>query len=391
MRIVHMHFIPSRSAGLKALAEFLPRAGRDYAARRNFDFGPDAHNNVSCLSPYTRTRLVTEREIVTATLKQYSAPQAEKFIQEVFWRTYFKGRLEREPHIWTQYCQALETLLPRAEKGGRLGNLYDKAITGQTGIEGFDHWARELVSRNYLHNHARMWFASIWIFTLDLPWQLGADFFMQHLLDGDPASNTLSWRWVGGLHTKGKTYLARPDNIEKFTAGRFRPEFLAGDAPPLQEPDNEHPPRPVPDSDSLPDGPYLWLKHEDDLAAPTGKPSVCGALMPTGYERSANAVSEFRKSSAAGAAPHNFRDADDIIAFCNQNKLTAIARPYAPVGPGAAQIAALTPALKDAGLGVHVIVRDWDRLTWPYATAGFFKVKKKIPHILDGLNQGRLL
>ena len=50
-----------------------------------------------------------------------------------------------------------------------------------------------------MHNHVRMWFASIWIFTLNLPWQLGADFFMQHLLDGDPASNTLSWRWVAGI------------------------------------------------------------------------------------------------------------------------------------------------------------------------------------------------
>ena len=52
-----------------------------------------------------------------------------------------------------------------------------------------------------------MWFASIWIFTLKLPWQLGADFFMQNLLDGDPASNTLSWRWSAGIHTKGKNYI----------------------------------------------------------------------------------------------------------------------------------------------------------------------------------------
>jgi deoxyribodipyrimidine photo-lyase len=77
----------------------------------------------------------------------------------------------------------------------------------------FDDWAQELVATGYLHNHARMWFASIWIFTLRLPWELGADFFLRHLIDGDPASNTLSWRWVGGLHTPGKTYLATADNI----------------------------------------------------------------------------------------------------------------------------------------------------------------------------------
>ena len=62
-----------------------------------------------------------------------------------------------------------------------------------------------------------MWFASIWIFTLNLPWELGANFFYKNLLDADPASNTLSWRWVAGLHTEGKFYLARQENIEKFS------------------------------------------------------------------------------------------------------------------------------------------------------------------------------
>jgi deoxyribodipyrimidine photo-lyase len=66
-----------------------------------------------------------------------------------------------------------------------------------------------------------MWFASIWIFTLGLPWRIGADFFYRHLLDGDAASNTLSWRWVAGLHTRGKAYAAESWNIEKFTGGRF--------------------------------------------------------------------------------------------------------------------------------------------------------------------------
>ncbi len=77
-----------------------------------------------------------------------------------------------------------------------LRRAYERAVEGRTGIDGFDDWARQLVETGWLHNHTRMWFASIWIFTLRLPWALGAAFFLRHLLDGDPASNTLSWRWV---------------------------------------------------------------------------------------------------------------------------------------------------------------------------------------------------
>lgn len=386
-----MTFIPTRSAGLARLEDFLPRASREYAQRRNFDFGPEKRGNVSALSPYTRTRLVTEREIVEKTLAQHSLQSAEKFIQEVFWRTYFKGRLEREPRIWETYCKDL-TQLKEDLPGTALGKKYEKAISGQTGIEGFDDWAKELASHNYLHNHARMWFASIWIFTLNLPWQLGADFFMQHLLDGDPASNTLSWRWVGGLHTKGKTYLARPDNIEKFTGGRFRPEFLAGEAIPLEEVENPQPPRPVPHSAALPDAPYLWLAHEDDLSAPDRAPAAIAALAPPNPGGQSGPVTKFRAASAADfSGDAVLADADAVTALCRDKGLTHIVMPYAPVGPQAEAITAMRPTLQNAGLTLHTALRDWDTLTWPWATAGFFKVKKKIPRILNGLNQMRLL
>ena len=114
----------------------------------------------------------------------------------------------------------------RAGRGGAVGRGAGGG-GGATGIDCFDAWARELVATGYLHNHARMWFASIWIFTLRLPWELGADFFLRHLIDGDPASNTLSWRWVAGLQTAGKTYLATAENIARFTGGRFAPQGLA--------------------------------------------------------------------------------------------------------------------------------------------------------------------
>lgn len=145
---------------------------------------------------------------------------AEKFVQELMWRTYWKGWLELRPGVWTRYLAQLESL--KVERANC--PQYLSATRGQTGLSFFDDWVSELVATGYLHNHTRMWFASVWIFTLQLPWQLGAEFMYRHLLDGDPASNTLSWRWVGGLQTKGKIYVARPDNISKYSEGRWSPK-----------------------------------------------------------------------------------------------------------------------------------------------------------------------
>ncbi len=145
---------------------------------------------------------------------------ARKFLQEIAWRTYFKGWLEHRPQVWTTYCEDRDAEFVRLADQPSLRRRYEAAVTGQTGIACFDHWAKTLTSQGWLHNHARMSFASIWLFALDLPLELGADFFLQHLLDGDAASNTLSWRWVGGLHTPGKTYLATQSAIETCTAGR---------------------------------------------------------------------------------------------------------------------------------------------------------------------------
>ena len=220
-------FQPTRAAGLNRLNQFQPEMALSYARSRNTDFGPGRRPNVSCLSPWIRHRLISEQEVVSTALKAHSFDQAEKFIQEVCWRTYFKGWLEQRPQVWTAYCADRDAALETLESHEAMLAEYNAAIEGRTGIEGFDDWAKELVSTGYLHNHARMWFASIWIFTLRLPWELGADFFLRHLIDGDAASNTLSWRWVAGLHTKGKTYLARRSNIETYTDGRFGPTGLA--------------------------------------------------------------------------------------------------------------------------------------------------------------------
>ena len=208
------------SAKLK-LDEFIEQGLKDYSKRRNFDNGPENRSNVSCLSPFIKRRILHEREVITSCLKKYNFQLIEKFIQEVFWRTYWKGWLESRPEVWKDYIENLNTL-KKDLNGSNIEKDYEKAVNSRTGIECFDFWSNELTKTGYLHNHSRMWFASIWIFTLNLPWELGADFFYKNLLDADAASNTLSWRWVSGLHTKDKVYLAREENIEKFSKFRFR-------------------------------------------------------------------------------------------------------------------------------------------------------------------------
>ncbi len=223
-----MKFEASRAKAIDKLNNFIEKNLSDYSRLRNFDFGPDKRDNVSCLSPYVSHGVLNEIEIIKKSLAKFSFSKNEKFIQEVLWRTYWKGWLELRPNVWTDYLVSLNNIREKFKDSKN----YLKAIEGNTNIECFNEWVKELKENNYLHNHTRMWFASIWIFTLDLPWQLGAEFFMQHLYDGDAASNTLGWRWVAGVQTQGKHYLASEWNIRKFTNNRFNNIKLNENAPP---------------------------------------------------------------------------------------------------------------------------------------------------------------
>ncbi len=427
--------VPTRVAGLERLAGFVPNAGRNYASRRNYDTGPGigeladngnggdvganggagqlhagARRNVSVLSPYVRHRLVSETEVVTAVLGRHSLSAAEKFVQEVCWRTYWKGWLEMRPNVWRHYVDDLRRHRNAIAKDGELAARLAAAETGQTGIACFDAWAVELVETGYLHNHTRMWFASIWSHTLELPWQLGADFFMRHLLDGDPASNTLSWRWVVGLQTAGKTYLARPDNIETYTNGRFSPRGeLARDAAPLE--DNFDIGKPVKPSaaDPLPAGQVMLLLTEDDLS-PEDWPvprdrvvAVAGLRTADAYAGTAPNVVAFKQAALADAIARSqarfqcpvlvlppARDdvATALIAHAVSASAGAIVTMGCPVGPTADAVRPVVGAMRQAGWTVAELRRPWDDLFWPHATAGFFKLKEKIPAVLQRLDLG---
>ena len=222
-----MIFEASRAKALNQLNNFVENNLGEYSKLRNFDFGPEKRSNISCLSPYITHGIINEQEVIQKALSKFSFSKNEKFIQEVLWRTYWKGWLELRPNVWADYLIELNQIKNEFKDNKN----YIAAIEGKTKVDCFNEWVKELKENNYLHNHTRMWFASIWIFTLELPWQLGAEFFMQHLFDGDAASNTLGWRWVAGIQTQGKHYLASEWNIKKFTNNRFQNIKLNENAP----------------------------------------------------------------------------------------------------------------------------------------------------------------
>lgn len=394
-------FPPTSRAAHDRLTAFAPLAGGQYAQGRNHDLGAMDKNHVSALSPYVRVRLLDEVSVVRTVLDRLEAAQADRFLTEVFWRTYWKGWLEMRPSLWADYMNDLNMLQDNLQVQSDLRARWEAACTGKTGIAAFDTWAQELVQTNHLHNHARMWFASIWIFTLDLPWQLGADFFLRHLLDGDPAVNTLSWRWVAGLQTRGKTYLARPDNIAAFTGGRFGTVTgLATEAP---APEWCDPParRDLPQaSETPPTGRYGVVLHGDDVIAPgfpdgTPPPAAWVYLDATaGHSpwHMAPAVAVFRHRVALDAnallsASEVIGAASDLHRWATDYRLDRIVTPYAPVGPTQTILNAYTELPGALPLSRHR--RPLDSAAWPLATKGFFQFRKHIPALIDTFVPGQ--
>ena len=398
------HFEPTRTAAQARLAEFLPAAGR-YAAERNFV--RPGHGHVARISPWVQKRLLTEREVVTAVRGAWTWPAVEKLVQEVYWRTYWKGWLEQRPVAWTRWTETV----PRLRDGlaGERRSNWEAACVGRTGIAGFDDWARELVVTGYLHNHARMWFASIWIFTLRLPWELGAAFFYEHLLDGDAASNTLSWRWVAGLQTPGKTYVARADNIAHYTEGRCAPDAgrLAGAAFAITE---EPLPKVAPwTEDALwtasagadeggGERAGLWL-HPEDLMAESGelageKFAAVNAVWPAGIaaragwsERVAAWTRAALDDGAARSGAHFGAEVDrgeaedlaaETVAWARANQLRRVVayRPF--VGPWLDEALAIERALGAADVAVVWRRRAWDAELFPAAGRGYFPFWEKV-------------
>jgi len=397
---VPLAFIPTRAAALARLNEFLPAAGR-YAAERNYV--RSGHDNVSRLSPWVQKRLLLESEIVAAARARWSFPAVEKFVQEVYWRTYWKGWLEQRQAAWTRWCESVPRL--RESLSTEQRSRLEAALAGKTGVAGFDAWAQELVTTGYLHNHARMWFASIWVFTLRLPWELGAAFFYEHLLDGDVASNTLSWRWVTGLQTPGKTYVARADNIAFYTEGEHAPLASQLASAPFAITEEPLPKVAAWTEDASQvaslkayDRIGLWV-HPEDLAVEQGELAglnlqAINASWPKGIVERAGwseKVSTWTQASLHDGATRTGQhfgaevssgDTSDlattVVEWAKLNQLQAVAayRPF--VGPWLTEALAIEVALATAGIRLIWRRRAWDTEHFPHATRGYFPFWERI-------------
>jgi deoxyribodipyrimidine photo-lyase len=379
-----MNFNPSRAEALNHLNNFIENSLLEYSKLRNFDFGPANRSNISCLSPYITHGVINELEVINKSLKKLPFAKVEKFIQEVLWRVYWKGWLELRPNVWTDFLIELKDV----KKEFNNNQNYLNAIKGKTNIDCFNQWVMELRENNYLHNHTRMWFASIWIFTLELPWQLGAEFFMQHLYDGDAASNTLGWRWVAGIQTQGKHYLASEWNIKKFSNNRFQNIKLNENAAPKVSKKS-----------------YPLIKQQFDNSKIIEEKNLLIFENNLSFEVSnfkenqfekiylISSINESRsieldeklvkfKSELIKDQKKRLEDKSincEIIDISEIKNIDDYYGLYPCVGEN-------LDYLKSNNLKINFLYRDLDQLAWQYCNKGFFNFKNYIPKIISAFN-----
>lgn len=214
-----------RVAAEAALAR--ARMGRVYQRTRNYLDGA-----VTQLSPYLRHGVLSLAEVRDAALDDVPHPKdAEKFINELGWRDYYQRVYAVIGEgIW----EDRESWKTGFDTDDYAVSLPDDIRDGTTGLACIDAFSDQLAETGYLHNHARMWTAAYVVHWRRVRWQAGAAWFLEHLLDGDPASNNLSWQWVASTFSH-KPYIFNRENLERFSGGRYcRSCPLANDGCPFE-------------------------------------------------------------------------------------------------------------------------------------------------------------
>ncbi|MBI3347720.1 MAG: deoxyribodipyrimidine photolyase [Burkholderiales bacterium] len=195
-------FVPTLHAARTRIAAVQPGA---YARTRNALDGA-----VTGLSPYLTHGFVTLPEVLAGVAARYPLDVQHKFVYELGWRAYFR-------HVWQHRGDAiLQSLHPGPLPDEAYAReLPDDIRQGCTGVPVVDEAVRMLYATGMLHNHARMWLASYVVHIRHVHWRAGADWLYTHLLDGDLASNHLSWQWVAGTGSR-KPYLFNAENVARY-------------------------------------------------------------------------------------------------------------------------------------------------------------------------------
>lgn len=371
---------------------------------------PDDLRGSSGLGAYLRCRLISEQEAAQKSVSRLSGGVTEPthFLEQLLWGAYWRGWLEGRPQVYAGYRRQL------SQDRRRWTSLdgYRSAVEGRTGLSAFDSWNRKLLETGFLPHQERVWYASIWIFTLRLPWTLGADHFFRHLLDGDIAANTLSWRWVAGLHPPGKPVLARADDIEKAggetfslkgrlqeTASGLKGPPIAAARPLLKLP-------PVP-SALLGERYGLFVTPKDlstemsglsalrpriivlaglgalddqEMFAPRVSAFLQEALLDAKDRLTSHfqcPVSELRTEGDVGTALSDLLGAEDVPHLCYQQPT---------MGPWLELVNRLTS--RDVGLKYFPVRRQWDAELFPHATKGYLQFKSSAMPVLRKLVVG---
>jgi deoxyribodipyrimidine photo-lyase len=227
-----------------------------YGSTRNYING-----SVTYLSPYISRGIISTKFILSEILKKgYKPAQIEKFIQELAWRDYWQ-------QIWISKGEAINSDLKHRQAPVSNTSIPKTIVEANTGIEAIDKAIREFYKTGYLHNHLRMYIASIACNISQSHWKVPAQWMYYHLLDADWASNALSWQWVAGANAN-KKYVANQENINKYCFTQQTNTFL--DVPYESFPSLEIP-------EILKDTPQLELK----TPLPNHKTVIIDETLPT--------------------------------------------------------------------------------------------------------------
>jgi deoxyribodipyrimidine photo-lyase len=226
------HFPPTLEAARARIAAVRPS---DYARSRNALDGA-----VTRLSPYVTHGLVGLPEVLAGVSARHRIDVQHKFVQELGWREWFR-------HVWSHHGDGILESMHEGPLPERAyaRELPDDVRRARTGVPVIDRAVRTLYATGYLHNHARMWVASYVVHLRKVHWRAGADWMVAHLLDGDLASNHLSWQWVAGTASR-KPYLFDAENVARHAPGEWRSEGTVVDTSYGALDAIAHSPRPVP-------------------------------------------------------------------------------------------------------------------------------------------------